>query len=100
MVGRLGRFAIVKSEDQVAWLPSATEEDKARIKGVITPIRYLGRRGSGQHVLSMHVMFKNALFRTNCNIESSRVTELDKEDLVLERQPFMNGPDFDLTIYR
>jgi hypothetical protein len=100
IAGGLGRFTIVESVDEVPWSPAATDADRERVREILTPIRYLGRLSDGSFILSMHVVFKNALFRTNYEIGRDWVGKFSKQDLVLEEQPFLMGESDGLIVAR
>jgi hypothetical protein len=100
IVGQIGNFKIVESDGELPWTEAATDDDRKRAEGIVTPIHYLGRSTEGVTLLFMCVVFKNALFRTNCRVAKNWQAELRNEELILEDQPFIQGAAYNLTVSR
>jgi hypothetical protein len=66
--GRLGRFIIVENPEEMVWLPSATEKEKADVAAMLMPVTYRGTDGNMLFTITCTVLFNNALFRTDIKV--------------------------------
>jgi len=77
--GQLGRFIIVEKPEEVIWLASATDKEKADVAARITPIAYKGIGRDNLYTLTATVVFKNALFKTDIKIAPYEMDVFDAE---------------------
>lgn len=77
--GQLGRFIIVEKPDEVVWLASANEKEKAEVNQRLQPISYKGIGRDNLFTLTATVVFKNALFRTDIKIAPYDMDVFDPE---------------------
>jgi len=77
--GQLGRFIIVEKPEDVAWLDTANEKEKAEVAGHIKPVAYKGIGRDNLFTLTAYVIFKNALFKTDIKVAPYELDVTDPE---------------------
>ncbi len=77
--GQLGRFIIVEKPEEVTWLPTANEKEKAEVNQRLMPITYKGIGRDNLITLAATVVFKNALFKTDIKIAPLEMDIFDPE---------------------
>ncbi|MDD2325257.1 MAG: hypothetical protein PHW63_04530 [Alphaproteobacteria bacterium] len=77
--GQLGRFIIVEKPEDVTWLDSATDEEKAKVAEHLKPVAYKGIGRDNLFTLTAIVVFKNALFKTDIKVAPYEMDVIDPE---------------------
>ncbi len=77
--GQLGRFIIVEKPEDVEWLPSATDKEKADVAAKLMPVTYKGIGRDNLFTLTATVVFKNALFKTDIKVAPYALDVFDPE---------------------
>ncbi len=77
--GQLGRFIIVEKPEDVRWLESATDKEKADVAGHLMDVKYKGIGRDNLFTLTATVVFKNALFRTDIKVAPYELDVFDPE---------------------
>jgi hypothetical protein len=77
--GQLGRFIIVERPDEVVWLTTANDKEKAEVASKLMPVSYKGIGRDNLITLTATVVFKNALFKTDIKIAPFEMDVFDPE---------------------
>ncbi len=77
--GQLGRFIIVEKPEDVVWLDSATDEEKAKVAEHLKPVAYKGIGRDNLFTLTAIVVFKNALFKTDIKVAPYEMDVFDAD---------------------
>jgi len=77
--GQLGRFIIVEKPEEVIWLESATDKEKADVAERLMPVTYKGIGRDNLFTLTATVVFKNALFKTDIKVAPYEMDAFDAE---------------------
>jgi len=77
--GQLGRFVIVEKPEDVVWLDTATDEEKAKVAALLKPVAYKGIGRDNLFTLTAIVVFKNALFKTDIKVAPYEMDVFDAE---------------------
>lgn len=77
--GQLGRFIIVEKPEDVSWLDTATDEEKAKVAEHLKPVAYKGIGRDNLFTLTAIVVFKNALFKTDIKVAPYEMDVFDAE---------------------
>ena len=77
--GQLGRFIIVEKPEDVVWLDTATDEEKAKVAELLKPVAYKGIGRDNLFTLTAIVVFKNALFKTDIKVAPYEMDVFDAE---------------------
>ncbi|MDD3181791.1 MAG: hypothetical protein PHD48_03170 [Alphaproteobacteria bacterium] len=77
--GQLGRFIIVEKPEDVVWLDTATDEEKAKVAEHLKPVAYKGIGRDNLFTLTAIVVFKNALFKTDIKVAPYEMDVFDAE---------------------
>lgn len=77
--GQLGRFIIVEKPEDVRWLDTANEKEKADVAERLMPVTYKGIGRDNLFTLTCTVVFKNALFRTDIKVAPYEMDVFDPE---------------------
>lgn len=77
--GASGYFVIAEGEDDVQWLPEATDEQKQSVCAKLKPVVNLGLTEDNFYTLVGTVLFKDALFQTEIKIAPFPFTSTDPE---------------------
>ncbi len=82
--GQLGRFIIVEKPEEVVWLSSAEDKEKADVNERLMPVTYKGIGRDNLLTLQATVIFKNALFKTDIKMAPFEMDVFD---------PDLNAPE-------
>ncbi len=77
--GQLGRFIIVEKPEDVRWLDTANDKEKADVAERLMPVTYKGIGRDNLFTLTCTVVFKNALFRTDIKVAPYEMDVFDPE---------------------
>jgi hypothetical protein len=77
--GQLGRFIIVEKPEEVNWLPSANDKEKADVNSRLMDVSYKGIGRDNLFTLTCTVVFKNALFKTDIKVAPYEMDVPDAE---------------------
>jgi hypothetical protein len=77
--GQMGRFIIVERPEEVVWLPSAKNQEKADVAARLLPVTYKGIGRDNLFTLTATVVFKNALFKTDIKVAPYEMDVFDPE---------------------
>ena len=77
--GQLGRFIIVEKPEEVTWLASATDKEKADVNSRLMDVSYKGIGRDNLYTLTASVIFKNALFKTDIKVAPYEMDVFDPE---------------------
>jgi hypothetical protein len=77
--GQLGRFNIVEKPEDVNWLETATDKEKADVAERLMDVTYKGIGRDNLFTLTATVVFKNALFRTDIKVAPYETEAYDAE---------------------
>jgi len=77
--GQLGRFIIVENPEDVTWLDSASDKEKADVAAQLMKVKYKGIGRDNLFTLTATVVFKNALFRTDIKVAPYEMDVFDPE---------------------
>jgi hypothetical protein len=77
--GQLGRFIIVEKPEEITWLSSASDKEKAEVNERLMSVSYKGIGRDNLITLTATVIFKNALFKTDIKIAPFEMDVFDPE---------------------
>jgi len=77
--GQLGRFIIVEKPEDVVWLETATDKEKADVAAHLKTVAYKGIGRDNLFTLTAIVVFKNALFKTDIKVAPYEMDVVDPE---------------------
>ncbi len=77
--GQLGRFIIVEKPEDVRWLESANDKEKADVTAKLMNVTYKGIGRDNLFTLTATVVFKNALFKTDIKVAPYEMDVFDPE---------------------
>lgn len=97
--GKHGRFLIMESAMDVAWLPDADPATVARVAAAIAPPRVEDIDADGRYLIVAKLIFKNALFRATIRVALDGALELTDEQPEIEDLPVaIDPPSVDLPM--
>ncbi len=91
--GRHGHFHIVESVDDVRWKEDPPPQARKAVGSMIEPItlKMIGK-GSEEGIFFcvVHVMFKNALFKMDVNVDPKGFVTITNEELLIDDMPILD----------
>jgi len=88
--GRHGRFIITENPDDVAWREEPPPAARKAISQMLTPARVTGADSEGRFMLSVCMMFRDSLFRTEVRVRPDGAVSLENEELLIEDMPVLD----------
>ena len=88
--GRHGRFLITESVDDIAWKDQIPPKARKAIGNLIEPVRLRGIDNDGTFLLSVRMLFKDSLFKSNVRVTPQGLVSLSDEELMVEDMPVLD----------
>jgi hypothetical protein len=88
--GKQGRFVVVESVDGIEWREEPPPAARKAIMKIIEPLKIVGRTEDGGFILSVNIMFRNALFRSEASVTAGGIIELSRQEVLIEDMPVVD----------
>lgn len=88
--GRHGRFIVTESADDIAWKEEPPPAARRAVGKLLHPLRIAEKKPDGGYTLKACLMFRDSLFRTDVQVESSGIVEMVNEELAIEDMPVLD----------
>lgn len=88
--GRHGRFIIVETIEDIQWSEEPPAAARKAIAQLISPIILSSTGKDGTFHLTVCMIFKDALFRTDAHIKPNGLVDLSNEELLIENMPILD----------
>jgi len=87
VVGRLGKFYILKEGNQIPWRKDIVieQEFKTKVQNLITPLKLISQ--NDEHIrLNSYIIFKDALFKSDIlvNFHNGQLTLTDEDQILID----------------
>ncbi|MCB9978324.1 MAG: hypothetical protein H6862_01795 [Rhodospirillales bacterium] len=88
--GRHGRFIVTESADDIAWKEEPPPAARRAVGKLLHPLRIAEKKPDGGYTLKACLMFRDSLFRTDVQVETSGIVEMVNEELAIEDMPVLD----------
>jgi len=88
--GRHGRFIVVENVDDIAWREEPPLAARKAISAMLDTMQLTGQEADGTYILSVHMMFRDSLFKTDVHVKPNGLVVLSQETLLIEHMPVLD----------
>lgn len=88
--GKHGLFRITQSTEDIEWREDPPPSARKAIGGMIEPLTLNGVNEDGSYDLTMCLMFKDSLFKSDVIVQKKGLVELNNERLLVESMPVLD----------
>lgn len=88
--GKEGLFRITQSTEDIEWREDPPPSARKAIGNMIEPLQMTGATPDGSFTLSMCMMFKDSLFKSDVIVQKNGLVELRNERLLVESMPVLD----------
>ncbi len=88
--GKEGRFIITETTDDILWREEPPPSARQAVGKMLEPVSIIEAGEDGSFKVSICIMFKDSLFKSDVFVQQSGVVNLENERLLVESMPILD----------